>query len=162
MSEILIQRRVPPAGVPSSASMREWANLALGRVAGDLTLRIVDEAESQELNRRYRHKDKPTNVLSFPYDGDMLDIPVLGDLVICAPVVQREASEQGKDARAHWAHMVVHGCLHLLGYDHEDDREAEIMENRERELLAQFGFPDPYETDAMHASAAKRGEHGKR
>lgn len=162
MSEILIQRRVPPAGVPASASMREWANLALGRVAGDLTLRIVDEAESQELNRRYRHKDKPTNVLSFPYDGDMLDIPVLGDLVICAPVVQREALEQGKDARAHWAHMVVHGCLHLLGYDHEDDREAEIMENRERELLAQFGFPDPYETDATHASAAKRGEHGKR
>ncbi|MGQ0529227.1 MAG: rRNA maturation RNase YbeY [Panacagrimonas sp.] len=162
MSEILIQRRVPPAGIPSSASLREWANLALGRVAGDLTLRIVDEAESQELNRRYRGKDKPTNVLSFPYDGDMLDVPVLGDLVICAPVVQRESVEQRKDTRAHWAHMVVHGCLHLLGYDHEDDREAEIMESRERELLAQFGFSDPYETDATHAPAAERGADGKR
>lgn len=147
MSEILVQRRVPPAGVPSASALRGWAHAALGGRgdAGDLTIRIVDEAESQELNRRYRGKDKSTNVLSFPYDGEALDMPVLGDLVICAPVVNREAAEQQKDPRAHWAHMVVHGCLHLLGYDHEADLEAEKMECREREILAGFGFPDPYQ-----------------
>ena len=145
MSEILIQRRVDPAGIPAAASLREWANKALGRIAGDITLRIVDEAESHELNQRYRGKDKSTNVLSFPYDGDMLDVPVLGDIVICAPVVQREAEEQGKDPRAHWAHMVVHGCLHLLGYDHIQESEAEVMEAKERRILAELGFSDPYE-----------------
>lgn len=144
MSEILIQRRVDPAGIPAAASLREWANVTLGRIAGDITIRIVDEAESHELNQRYRGKDKSTNVLSFPYDGDMLDVPVLGDIVICAPVVQREAEQQGKEPRAHWAHMVVHGCLHLLGYDHIQDSEAEIMEARERKVLAGLGFPDPY------------------
>lgn len=148
MSHISVQRRVPPAGLPAASSLREWANRALGHIAGELTIRIVDEAESQELNRRYRGKDRPTNVLSFPYDGDMLDVPVLGDLVICAPVVQREAEEQGRDLRAHWAHMVVHGCLHLLGYDHEQDGDAEVMETRERELLAELGFSDPYDADA--------------
>lgn len=145
MSEILVQRRVPPAGVPSASTLRGWALAALGTDAGDLTIRIVDEAESHELNRRYRGKDKSTNVLSFPYDGDMLDMPMLGDLVICAPVVNREAEEQHKDPRAHWAHMVVHGCLHLLGYDHLADQEAEKMESREREILAGFGFVDPYQ-----------------
>lgn len=144
MSDILIQRRVDPAGIPAAASLREWANRSLGRIAGDVTIRIVDEAESHELNQRYRGKDKSTNVLSFPYDGDMLDVPVLGDIVICAPVVQREAREQGKDARAHWAHMVVHGCLHLLGYDHVQESEAEVMEAKERRILAELGFPDPY------------------
>lgn len=144
MSEIQIQRRVAPAGVPSAAALREWARAALGDAVGDVTIRIVDEAESHELNGRYRGKEKSTNVLSFPYDGDMLDMPILGDLVICAPVVQREAEEQGKDPRAHWAHMVVHGCLHLLGYDHEKDDEAEVMESRERRVLAALGFPDPY------------------
>jgi probable rRNA maturation factor len=145
VSDILIQRRVDPAGIPAAASLREWANKALGRIAGDITLRIVDEAESHELNQRYRGKDKSTNVLSFPYDGDMLDVPVLGDIVICAPVVQREADQQGKDPRAHWAHMVVHGCLHLLGYDHVQESEAEVMEAKERRILAELGFPDPYE-----------------
>lgn len=149
MPDILIQRRVPPTGIPSPAALREWASAALGAAEGELTIRIVDEAESHELNRRYRGKDKSTNVLSFPYDGDMLGMPVLGDLVICAPVVQREAREQGKDARAHWAHMVVHGCLHLLGYDHEKDDEAEVMESRERQVLAGLGFDDPYAAEQL-------------
>lgn len=144
MREIPVQRRVPPAGVPSAATFRRWAEGALGSVAGDLTIRIVDEPESRELNHRFRHKDQPTNVLSFPYDGETLDVPVLGDLVICAPVVLREAAEQGKDPRAHFAHMVVHGCLHLLGFDHETDAEAQQMESRERDILSGLGFSDPY------------------
>ena len=157
MSEILIQRRVDPAGIPAASSLRQWANTALERVAGDLTIRIVDEAERPDLNHRYRGKDKSTNVLSFPYDGDLLDVPVLGDIVICAPVVHREARDQGKDPRAHWAHMVVHGCLHLLGYDHVRDRDAEVMEARERKVLAELGFPDSYDipSRAAHARAGR-------
>lgn len=145
MSEILVQRRVPPADLPSASTLRRWASAALGAVAGDVTIRIVDEDESRDLNHRFRGKDKPTNVLSFPYDGETLDVPVLGDIVICAPVVAREALEQGKEARAHWAHMVVHGCLHLLGLDHQQDAEAEDMESRERDILSAMGFPDPYQ-----------------
>lgn len=145
-STIQIQRRVPPAGVPAAASLREWATTALGSAAGEVTIRIVDEAESRELNARYRRLDKPTNVLSFAYDGEGLEVPVLGDLVICAPVVTAEAAAQGKEPRAHWAHMVVHGCLHLLGYDHLVDTEAETMEERERRILATLGFTDPYES----------------
>lgn len=147
MSEILIQRRVAAAGVPAASTLRQWATHALGAVAGDVTVRIVDVAESQDLNRRYRGKDKPTNVLSFPYDAEGMDVPILGDLVICAEVVAREAVEQGKEARAHWAHMVVHGCLHLLGYDHENERDAVEMESRETRLLAELGFGDPYAGD---------------
>jgi probable rRNA maturation factor len=157
VSEIQIQRRVDPAGIPAAASLREWARAALESNVGELVIRIVDEAESHELNHRYRGKDKSTNVLSFPYDGDVLDVPVLGDIVICAPVVQHEAEEQGKDVRAHWAHMVVHGCLHLLGYDHIQDDEADVMEARERKILAGLGFPDPYDT----AGSAVRA-HGSR
>lgn len=145
MSEILVQRRVPPADIPSAATLRRWATEALGAVAGDVTIRIVDESESRDLNHRFRGKDKPTNVLSFPYDGETLDVPVLGDIVICAPVVAREALEQHKASKAHWAHMVVHGCLHLLGFDHLEDAEAEDMEQRERDILSTLGFPDPYQ-----------------
>ncbi|MGQ0501912.1 MAG: rRNA maturation RNase YbeY [Panacagrimonas sp.] len=148
MSEILVQRRVPPGRIPSAASLRLWATKALGDVAGDLTIRIVDEAEMQALNQRYRGKDKSTNVLSFGYDGEGLDIPILGDVVICASVVEREATEQGKSLRGHWAHMIVHGCLHLLGYDHENDRDADRMESREKEMLADLGFADPYRIEA--------------
>lgn len=157
MSEIQIQRRVDPAGIPSASALREWARAALGRTRGELTIRIVDQPESHELNHRYRGKDKSTNVLSFPYDGEVLDVPVLGDIVICAPVVQREARDQHKDPRAHWAHMVVHGCLHLLGYDHVRDGEAEVMEARERKILAALGFPDPYQ--AAGAVPRRRGGH---
>ena len=133
---------------PSEAQFRQWCELALRQRTADseLTIRIVDEAEGQALNKTYRQRDYPTNVLSFPADvpDDLLDIPLLGDLVICAAVVEREAAEQGKSAEAHWAHMVIHGCLHLLGYDHLDDDEAEEMESLERELLAELGHADPY------------------
>lgn len=120
-----------------------------------LTIRIVGAAESRELNRTFRGKDKPTNVLSFPGaldvrsrgvtgNGQRSEPTELGDLAICAPVVAREAREQGKSPRAHWAHMVVHGVLHLLGYDHENDCEAEVMESREVQILSQFGYANPY------------------
>src|SRR5690606_33587076 len=103
---------------------------------------VVGSAESRRLNRTWRGKDKPTNVLSFP--APATQSPLLGDLAICAPVVAREAREQGKSTQAHWAHMVVHGVLHLLGYDHELDRDAAIMEARETALLANFGYANPY------------------
>ena len=141
---ITVQRRAAANGVPSPSSLRGWAQAALGTASGELTIRIVDEAESADLNGRFRRKPYPTNVLSFPYEAEALDEPVLGDLVICAPVVAREAVEQHKDLRAHWAHMVVHGVLHLLGHDHENHAEAERMEAREREILAELGFADPY------------------
>lgn len=136
---------------PSEANFRRWCELALRQRMGDseLTIRLVDEDEGRELNRTWRHKDYATNVLSFPADvpDEFLDIPLLGDLVICVPVVEREAAEQGKAAEAHWAHLVIHGCLHLLGYDHIEDAEAEEMESLERELLAELGHPDPYAGD---------------
>ena len=108
-------------------------------------MRLVDEEESQTLNREYRGKDKPTNVLSFPSDlPAVVENDLLGDLVICVPVVAREANEQGKSLEAHWAHLVIHGLLHLMGYDHQTDEEALQMESRERELLQQLNYPDPY------------------
>ncbi|EIK54358.1 metal-binding heat shock protein [Stutzerimonas stutzeri TS44] len=133
---------------PAAAELQRWCELALRQRSGDseLTIRLVDEEEGRELNRTWRHKDYPTNVLSFPADvpDEFLDIPLLGDLVICVPVVEREAAEQGKPLAAHWAHLVIHGCLHLLGYDHIEDAEAEEMEALERQLLAELGHPDPY------------------
>jgi probable rRNA maturation factor len=139
VSDILIQRCVPAAGIPAAASLRGWAASALKK-KGELTIRIVNETESKTLNGRYRRKDQPTNVLSFSYSQPGL----LGDLVICAPVVAREAREQNKDARAHWAHMVVHGCLHLQGHDHENQKEAEAMEALEVRILEKLGFNNPY------------------
>lgn len=139
------------ASAPSQAQFRLWCEMGLRQRSADseLTIRLVDETEGRELNHTWRHKDYATNVLSFPADvpDDMLDIPLLGDLVICVPVVNREAQEQGKSTEAHWAHMVIHGCLHLLGYDHIDDEEAEEMEALERTLLEELGFPDPYADD---------------
>jgi len=131
---------------PSQADFERWAEAALeDEPRRELVIRIVDEAESQALNRDYRGKDTPTNVLSFPFEAPP-GVPGehLGDLVICAPVVAREAREQGKPRAHHWAHMVVHGVLHLRGYDHIDPAEAETMEGKERVLLARFGIPDPY------------------
>jgi probable rRNA maturation factor len=134
--------------IPDEADLRHWCELALRQRTADseLTIRLVDETEGRELNHTWRQKDYATNVLSFPADvpDEMLDIPLLGDLVICVPVVEREAAEQGKSLQAHWAHLVIHGCLHLLGYDHIDDDEAEEMESLERQLLAELGHPDPY------------------
>jgi len=136
---------------PSLEQLQQWCALALRQRSADseLTIRLVDEAEGRELNNTWRHKDYATNVLSFPADvpEGLLDIPLLGDLVICVPVVEREAVEQGKSLEAHWAHLVIHGCLHLLGYDHIDDDEAEEMESLEQNLLAELGHPDPYADD---------------
>ncbi|SBS31365.1 Endoribonuclease YbeY [Marinomonas spartinae] len=133
--------------VPSSDEFKQWVTTALP-LSGDeyeVTIRLVDEEESQALNNEYRGKDKPTNVLSFPFDAPMeLDIPLLGDLVICAQVVEREAIEQEKPLLHHWAHMTIHGILHLRGYDHINDDEAEEMEALETQLLASLNIPDPY------------------
>lgn len=144
--EVDIQRATDAADQPDDDSLMRWAALALRDAPGkELTIRLVDADESQQLNRDYRHKDYPTNVLSFPADlPPELNIPLLGDLVICVPVVNREAAEQGKTRGAHWAHMVIHGCLHLLGHDHIDDDEADAMEALERQLLAELGIADPY------------------
>ena len=144
--EVDIQRATDAPGQPDDDSLMRWAALALRNDAGkELTIRLVDAEESQQLNSEYRHRDYPTNVLSFPADlPPELNIPLLGDLVICVPVVNREAVEQGKTPNAHWAHMVIHGCLHLLGHDHIDDDEADAMEQLERQLLAELGIADPY------------------
>ena len=145
---VTVQNAAGRARVPEPAQVRKWARSALADdVRGELTVRIVDENESAALNSRYRGKKGPTNVLSFraePPPGAAEELLPFGDVVICAAVVEREAREQGKPLAAHWAHMVVHGALHLQGYDHERARDAAAMEARERALLAKLGFPDPY------------------
>lgn len=138
--------------LPSEDELIKWASAALAlrteHEEPELTIRIVDEAESQELNSEYRGKDKPTNVLSFPFEAPAhVPIPLLGDLIVCKQVVEREAVEQDKTLTAHWAHMIVHGCLHLLGYDHIEDEEAEEMEGIERAVMSVLGFEDPYKND---------------
>jgi probable rRNA maturation factor len=135
--------------LPKAVSIRSWVALPFSGVRrnGELTVRIVGAQESAVLNGKYRDKRGPTNVLAFPSDAPKLpgaELLPLGDIVICAEIVAREAAEQGKALEAHWAHVVIHGALHLMGYDHETDAEAERMEQRERELLAQLGFADPY------------------
>jgi probable rRNA maturation factor len=126
--------------VPSAARLKRWAAMALAGSPGELTIRVVGLAESRRLNRVFRGKDKPTNVLSF--HGAPGDV---GDLVVCAPVVAAEALAQGKTAAQHWAHMVIHGVLHLRGFDHIRPRDAKVMEARERAILARLSVPDPYE-----------------
>ncbi|OWL91073.1 rRNA maturation RNase YbeY [Halopseudomonas aestusnigri] len=147
--ELDIQRASSAPDQPDDDSFIRWVGLALGTGTDrELTIRLVDADEGRQLNSTYRGKDYATNVLSFPADlPPELDLPLLGDLVICAPVVAREADEQGKPLLAHWAHMVIHGCLHLLGYDHIEDADAEEMEALERELLAELGIADPYLED---------------
>lgn len=141
------------AGVPAAVSFRKWVAAALqSRIRdADLAVRIVGTREGRALNRHYRGRDYATNVLSFPADvadGVVLPkgvrLPLLGDIVLCAPVVAREAKEQGKPLAAHYAHLTVHGTLHLLGWDHQDAREADAMEAIEREVLATLGIDDPY------------------
>ncbi len=137
-------------GLPTEQDFERWLTTALNgeRDETEMTVRLVDEAESQALNRDYRGKDKPTNVLSFPFEAPPgIALPLLGDLVICRQVVEREAAEQNKPLQAHWAHMVVHGCLHLLGFDHIKDDEAEEMEAREIVILAGLGMDNPYQDD---------------
>lgn len=149
-----VQRALPFSLIPKNSELKRWAVAALEKKikAAELTIRIVDIAEMTELNTRYRHKKGPTNVLSFPFDlPPECDeaIPLLGDIVICADVVNREAEEQKKTREAHWAHIVVHGVLHLLGYDHEVERDALIMESEEVDILNGLGFLDPYKLDTQ-------------
>ena len=134
-------------GLPTAEQIEQWATAAVQPKSDEveMTVRIVDEAESHALNLNYRGKDRPTNVLSFPFEcPDEVELPLLGDLVICRQVVEREAQEQDKPVMAHWAHMVVHGSLHLLGYDHIEDVEAEEMESLETQIMTGLGFADPY------------------
>ena len=137
--------------IPDRAVLTRWAELALDAVDKQgpvsVSLSVVDEETSRRLNREYRNQDKPTNVLSFPMEFDVAppgEPLLLGDIAICGPVVVREAREQDKSAEDHWAHMVTHGVLHLAGYDHIDDEEAEVMEQLEKKILAQGGVSDPY------------------
>jgi probable rRNA maturation factor len=135
------------SGLPSESDFQVWLDktIPLFQAQAEVTIRLVDEEESQQLNHDYRSKDKPTNVLSFPFEAPPgMEIDLLGDLIICRQVVEREAIEQEKPLMAHWAHMVVHGSLHLLGYDHIEDDEAEEMESLETEIMQGMGFEDPY------------------
>lgn len=147
--KVTVQYAMPKQDLPLPAELRRWvrATLAGRRESAELTVRIVDEAEGAQLNESYRRRPGPTNVLSFPFVAPM-ELPrqdYLGDLVICAPLVAREAREQHKDPRAHWAHLLVHGGLHLLGYDHGEDGAASVMESLETAILARLGYPDPYQ-----------------
>lgn len=147
--ELGVSYGLPRKGLPASASFKRWACATLtNRIRrADLAIRIVDEREGRALNHHYRGKDSATNVLSFPAELPKgVKLPVLGDIVLCAPVVAREARTQGKLLSAHYAHLTVHGVLHLLGLDHEDPREAEAMEQLERDILATLGIVDPYLT----------------
>jgi len=146
--ELDLQIALDMPGLPSRADLLRWAEAALAGADyskdAELTIRIVNEAESTALNETYRRKQGPTNVLSFPFEAPPeVETPLLGDIVICAPVVLTEAIRQGKAPAAHWAHLVAHGVLHLLGYDH-DEEHAEAMEALEIRILAGLGFPDPY------------------
>lgn len=148
MSIILdLQLASTASDLPTENQIQQWLDAAIlpFQAEAEVTVRIVDESESQQLNFDYREKDKPTNVLSFPFQCPPgIELPLLGDLVICAGVVAQEAKEQQKPLTAHWAHMVVHGSLHLLGFDHINDADAFEMEAEEIQILAELGFADPY------------------
>ncbi len=142
--QVSVQRTGDWPDLPRKSQVRNWARAALAASTrgGQITVRFVDSAEGRSLNRDYRVKDYATNVLSFPYQQEPR---LCGDLVLCAPVVAREATAQGKSLEAHYAHLIVHGMLHLRGYDHEaGEKEARAMENHERRILAALGYPDPY------------------
>jgi probable rRNA maturation factor len=143
-----IQHETGFSPLPSDKAIQQWAEAALkGRVAEntELCIRLVDKPEIQTLNQTYRHKDKPTNVLSFPVDlPEELNLPLLGDIVICPPVVFEEAEQQGKPYDHHFAHMIIHGCLHLLGYDHLTEAQANLMEPLEIQILHTLTIPNPY------------------
>ena len=153
MLDVAVSYQASRRGVPTASSFRLWVAAALkGRIRdADLAIRIVDEEQGRAFNRHYRGKDYATNVLSFP--AEMIEgvhvprgvkLPLMGDLVLCAPVIAREAHEQGKRVRDHYAHLTVHGALHLLGWDHQNERDAEAMELLERQILAELGIADPY------------------
>lgn len=149
-----LQLAIEASGLPSEEDFSRWCATALAEARCEkpveITVRLVDAEESQTLNREYRDKDKPTNVLSFPSDLpdfllEQMDVVPLGDLVICVPVMAAEAREQGKSERDHWAHLTMHGTLHLLGYDHIEDADAEEMEALEVAALSRLGITNPYE-----------------
>lgn len=149
MSLDLTVQRVTDASVPTRDAFSAWASAALADSDvehAELTVRLVAEDESAQLNGAYRQKPKPTNVLSFGYGNDLPDDTLVGDLVICPAVVEREAAQQGKALDHHWAHLTVHGVLHLCGFDHETDTDAALMEARETDILARLGIADPYLT----------------
>ena len=161
-----VQRASEDPDVPDDAAMQLWAHAAAEQVLerdAQLSIRVVDIEEGIDLNESYRRGDGPTNVLSFVFEErDRIDPPLLGDVVICAPVVQREAAEQGKSMHAHFAHMVVHGVLHLLGHDHRRETQAQRMESIERSVLGQLGFDDPYlERHVFDASAPRSSMQGQ-
>lgn len=137
-------------GLPDEQEIQRWLDEAIlpFQTEAEVTVRIVDKEESHELNHTYRGMDKPTNVLSFPFEAPPgIEMPLLGDLVICRQIVEKEAQEQNKILFAHWAHMVVHGSLHLLGYDHITDDDAEEMESLETEIMQKLGYSDPYASE---------------
>jgi probable rRNA maturation factor len=147
VNQIEVQVVVESTEQPDQQQIQLWVDTALDDYERDaeIVVRIVDEQESAELNEQYRHKSGPTNILSFPADlPEGIELDLLGDLVICAPVVEKEAREQGKALSHHWAHIIVHGVLHLLGYDHIDDDEAELMENKEIAILHKLHINNPY------------------
>ncbi|MGB0966019.1 MAG: rRNA maturation RNase YbeY [Litorivicinus sp.] len=149
-----IDLQIDAAEAPEPDSIIAWARWASGELLDlpalpeqtELSIQVLDDTAVQNLNREFRGKDVPTNVLSFPYEAmPGIDVPLLGDIVLCAPVIAREAAEQGKNLHDHWAHMLVHGVLHLRGFDHIRDDEAEEMEALERAILSAHGVSDPYE-----------------
>lgn len=147
MNHVEIQTASKTLNAPKSELIQRWVNTALHDFPKDseVVVRIVDEAESAQLNKKYRHKDGATNVLSFPSGlPDVVDLNLLGDLVVCAPVILKEATEQQKKTEDHWAHIIVHGVLHLLGYDHLNDNDADIMETKEIGILQQLNISNPY------------------
>lgn len=148
MISLEVQNASRSESVPDAVQFQRWVEAALAQEEAELVIRIVDEEESARLNARYRHRQSPTNVLSFPFEmPEEIPMNFLGDLVICAPVVEREAKEQGKGLQAHWAHMVIHGVLHLVGLDHLTETEAIQMETEEIHILHSLGFSNPYEED---------------
>ena len=156
--ELSVGYGLPRPGLPAPASFRRWAEAALAgrRAHAELSIRLVDADEGRSLNRSFRQKDYATNVLSFPAElPPGLALPLLGDIVLCAPVVAREAAEQGKPLRHHYAHLTVHGVLHLLGMDHMVPAEAEVMESAEIAILAGLDIPDPYLIDVPPAAPTR-------
>jgi probable rRNA maturation factor len=144
---IAVQYASATENLPTEAQFRNWARKAL-RIDTEIAMRIVDEEESRMLNRDYRGKDYATNVLTFP----LAEEPhLMGDIMLCAPVILRESSEQHKSVDAHFAHLTVHGVLHLHGYDHETEAEAELMETLETEIVTKLGYPDPYLSEKTEA-----------
>ncbi|MDD5275775.1 MAG: rRNA maturation RNase YbeY [Methylovulum sp.] len=149
MNQLDIQTILVSNGQPEQQQFQQWVDAALKGFNRDteIVIRIVDEQESAQLNEQYRHKQGPTNILSFPFEMpsiEGLELNLLGDLVVCAPVLEKEALEQNKTLADHWAHIIVHGILHLLGHDHIDETEAEIMENKEIAILHTLNITNPY------------------